>query len=118
MRPGLMRRTVLDQSDGAQDFSNGCSGRPAVGAAQEIARRHGIATERARVLHDVNNLVVHLAPSPVVAKICRAPPLETTVSAGWPPSLKSRATLYAPALLWLTQPKSCRRAGTSRAATR
>jgi phosphotransferase family enzyme len=45
---------------------------PAVQAAQEIARRHGIAAEQARVLHDANNVVVHLAPSPVVAKICRA----------------------------------------------
>jgi phosphotransferase family enzyme len=45
---------------------------PAVQAAQEIARRHGIAAEQVRVLHDANNVVVHLAPSPVVAKICRA----------------------------------------------
>lgn len=44
----------------------------AVQAAQAIARRHGIAAEQARVLHDANNVVVHLAPSPVVAKICRA----------------------------------------------
>lgn len=44
----------------------------AVQAAQEIAQRHGIAAEQARVLHDANNVVVHLAPSPVVAKICRA----------------------------------------------
>jgi phosphotransferase family enzyme len=46
--------------------------RPAVQAAQEIARLHGIAAGQARVLHDANNVVVHLAPSPVVAKICRA----------------------------------------------
>jgi hypothetical protein len=45
---------------------------PAVQAAQEIAQRHGIAAEQARVLHDATNVVVHLAPSPVVAKICRA----------------------------------------------
>src|SRR5258708_27131837 len=45
---------------------------PAVQAAQEIARRHGIAAGQARVLHDATNVVVHLAPSPVVAKICRA----------------------------------------------
>jgi Phosphotransferase enzyme family len=45
---------------------------PAVQAAQEIARRHCIAAGQARVLHDANNVVVHLAPSPVVAKICRA----------------------------------------------
>jgi hypothetical protein len=45
---------------------------PAVQAAQAIAQRHGIAAEQARVLHDANNVVVHLAPSPVVAKICRA----------------------------------------------
>src|SRR5690348_16724950 len=46
--------------------------RPAVEAAQEIAQHHGIAAEEARVLHDANNVVVHLAPSPVVAKICRS----------------------------------------------
>ena len=34
--------------------------------------RHGIAADQARVLHDATNVVVHLAPSPVVAKICRA----------------------------------------------
>src|SRR5258708_12296053 len=45
---------------------------PAVQAAQEVARRHGIAAAQARVLHDATNVVVHLAPSPVVAKICRA----------------------------------------------
>jgi hypothetical protein len=45
---------------------------PGVQAAQDIAQRHGVAAESARVLHDANNLVVHLAPSPVVAKICRA----------------------------------------------
>jgi len=46
----------------------------AVHAAQAIARRHGIAAEEARVLHDANNVVVHLAPSPVVAKLCPATP--------------------------------------------
>jgi hypothetical protein len=44
----------------------------AVHAAQEIVRRHGLAAGQARVLQDTNNVVVHLAPSPVVAKICRA----------------------------------------------
>src|SRR5258708_12405159 len=44
----------------------------AVHAAQEIARRYGLATEHTRVLHDANNVVVHLAPSPVVAKLCPA----------------------------------------------
>jgi len=42
----------------------------AVRAAQGIAARHGIAAEQARVLQDANNVVVHLAPSPVVAKVC------------------------------------------------
>ena len=46
--------------------------RPAVRAAQVIAKSHGIAAEQARVLTDANNVVVHLAPSPVVAKICRS----------------------------------------------
>jgi hypothetical protein len=44
----------------------------AVHAAQEIAGRYGLATDQARVLHDANNVVVHLAPSPVVAKLCPA----------------------------------------------
>lgn len=44
----------------------------AVQAAQAIARSHGMAAAEPRVLHDANNVVVHLAPSPVVAKICRA----------------------------------------------
>jgi hypothetical protein len=39
-------------------------------AAQVVARRHGLPCHRSRVLHDANNVVVHLAPSPVVAKIC------------------------------------------------
>src|SRR5258708_35184986 len=44
----------------------------AVQAAQAVARRHGIAAAQARVLHDAPNVVVDLAPSPVVEKICRA----------------------------------------------
>src|SRR3979411_628988 len=59
------------------NFAPGTLARPnlrasAVHAAQEIARRYGIAAEHARVLHDANNVVVHLAPSPVVAKLCLA----------------------------------------------
>src|SRR4029077_12086306 len=64
-----LRRTVPIRSMG---HTISVRNRPAVEAAQEIVRRHGIAAEQARVLHDANNVVVHLAPSPVVAKICRA----------------------------------------------
>jgi hypothetical protein len=46
--------------------------RQAIRAAQAVARRHGLPFHRSRVLHDANNVVVHLAPSPVVAKICRS----------------------------------------------
>ena len=42
----------------------------AMRAAQAVARRHGLSCHKPRVLHDANNVVVHLAPSPVVAKIC------------------------------------------------
>lgn len=39
-------------------------------AAQAVARRNGIPSQRSRVVHDSNNVVVHLAPSPVMAKVC------------------------------------------------
>ena len=42
----------------------------AVSAARAVAFRYGIRADKARVLHDANNIVVHLAPSPVVAKVC------------------------------------------------
>jgi hypothetical protein len=42
----------------------------AMRAAQAVAGRHGLSCNEPRVLHDANNVVVHLAPSPVVAKIC------------------------------------------------
>jgi hypothetical protein len=44
----------------------------AVRAAQAVAHKHGLPTHRARVLHDANNIVVYLAPSPIVAKVCPA----------------------------------------------
>jgi phosphotransferase family enzyme len=46
----------------------------AMRAAQAVAHRHGLPCHRSRVLHDANNVVVHLAPSPVVAKICLSAP--------------------------------------------
>ena len=45
----------------------------AVSAAQAIAHRHGVPAHQPRVLHDANNVVVHLAPSRVVAKVSAAP---------------------------------------------
>lgn len=64
-----LRWTVLVKSmEHTISLRNG----PAVQAAREVARRHGVTAEQVRVLHDANNVVVHLAPSPVVAKICRA----------------------------------------------
>jgi hypothetical protein len=42
----------------------------AMRAAQAVARRHGLPCSRPRLLHDANNVVVHLAPSPVVGKVC------------------------------------------------
>jgi hypothetical protein len=42
----------------------------AVDAATAVARRHGISASRSVVLHDANNIVVHMAPSPIVAKVC------------------------------------------------
>lgn len=44
--------------------------RQAVAAAQGVVRQYGIPTGRTRILHDANNVVVHFAPSPVVAKAC------------------------------------------------
>jgi phosphotransferase family enzyme len=46
----------------------------ALHAAVAVARRQGIAAGNPKVLHDANNIVVHLAPSPIVAKVCRATP--------------------------------------------
>jgi hypothetical protein len=42
----------------------------AVQAACSVAARYGIHTPRAHVLMDCNNTVVHLAPLPLVAKVC------------------------------------------------
>jgi hypothetical protein len=41
----------------------------AVIAARAVAGRHGLRTENARVLHDGANVVVDLAPAPVVARV-------------------------------------------------
>jgi len=51
----------------------------ALEAAQAVARRYGIRAHQPRVLHDANNIVVHLAPAPVVAKVCAA----TAGARGW-----------------------------------
>lgn len=42
----------------------------AVAAAREVAYRHGIVSNDPRVLKDSNNTIVHLAPAPLVAKVC------------------------------------------------
>src|SRR5919202_5412932 len=44
------------------------SGRP-VRAALTVARRLGLPTERPRVVRDVTNVLVHLEPAPVVARV-------------------------------------------------
>jgi phosphotransferase family enzyme len=44
----------------------------ALRAACSVAVRYGIHAPRARVLMDCNNTVVHLAPAPLVAKVCAA----------------------------------------------
>ena len=41
----------------------------AVAAAAAVAKGHGIAVGQPRVLHDGANVVVHLAPAPVVARV-------------------------------------------------
>ena len=41
-------------------------------AAVEAARRHGVRVDEPRVLKDRHNLVVHLAPSTVVARVAQA----------------------------------------------
>ncbi len=43
----------------------------ALDAAVAVAREHGVRADEPRVLKDAHNLVVHLAPSPVVARVGR-----------------------------------------------
>jgi aminoglycoside phosphotransferase (APT) family kinase protein len=43
--------------------------RAAVAAAVEVAAAHGVRTSEPRVLHDGANVVVHLAPAPLVARV-------------------------------------------------
>jgi Phosphotransferase enzyme family len=43
--------------------------RRAVSAALKVARDHGIPAARPQVLHESNNVVIHLQPSPIVAKV-------------------------------------------------
>jgi hypothetical protein len=45
----------------------------AVRAACSVAALYGIHAPRTRVLMDCNNTVIHLAPVPLVAKVCWAP---------------------------------------------
>ncbi len=42
----------------------------ALRAAVAVARRHGLRVSEPRVISDCNNTIVHLAPLPVVAKVC------------------------------------------------
>jgi hypothetical protein len=44
----------------------------ALDAAVAVAREHGLRVDEPRVLKDSHNLVVHLAPSPVVARVGQA----------------------------------------------
>jgi len=41
----------------------------AVDAALTVARAHGLPTEHARVIRDLTNVLVHLDPAPVVARV-------------------------------------------------
>ena len=54
------------------DHRNGHAGRHvlAVRAAAAVARRHGLRVSEPRILSDCNNTIVHLAPLPLVAKVC------------------------------------------------
>jgi Phosphotransferase enzyme family len=45
----------------------------AVDAAVAIATGHGVEVTQPRVLHHSNNVLVHLAPAPVVAKVAETP---------------------------------------------
>jgi hypothetical protein len=38
-------------------------------AALAVARAHGLPTANARIVRDVTNVLVHLAPAPVVARV-------------------------------------------------
>jgi len=45
------------------------AGERALAAACSVARDEGVACDQARVLHSGSNVMVHLAPSPVVARV-------------------------------------------------
>ena len=47
----------------------------AVAAAQVVAGRHGVRSAQPTVLHDGVNVVVHLSPAPVVARVATLTPL-------------------------------------------
>ncbi|MGY1779118.1 phosphotransferase family protein [Geodermatophilus sp. SYSU D01036] len=49
--------------------------RRAAAAATAVAAAHGLRSTGARVLHDGVNVVVHLAPAPVVARVATLTPL-------------------------------------------
>jgi hypothetical protein len=68
----------------------------AVDAASTIARRLGLDVSAPKVLHDVFSVVVHLAPSPVVARVPVVLPLWTTL-----PHLVTRQARELDAVAWL-----------------
>lgn len=41
----------------------------ALQAALTVAKQHGLPTRNARILRDLTNVLVHLAPAPVVARV-------------------------------------------------
>ncbi|WP_448642464.1 phosphotransferase family protein [Geodermatophilus sp. URMC 63] len=61
-------------SGAARDDTAGRRAR-AVAAATAVAAAHGVRVAGARVLHDGVNVVVHLAPAPVVARVATLTPL-------------------------------------------
>jgi hypothetical protein len=65
----------LASSPGTDHLAEGCRVEAAQAAALTVARAHGVAADEAALLHDGVNVVVHLQPAPVVARVATLTPL-------------------------------------------
>jgi hypothetical protein len=65
----------LASSPGTEDLAEGTRVEAAQAAALTVARAHGVAADEAALLHDGVNVVVHLQPAPVVARVATLTPL-------------------------------------------
>jgi hypothetical protein len=65
----------LASSPGTDHLAEGTRVEAAQAAALTVARAHGVAADEAALLHDGVNVVVHLQPAPVVARVATLTPL-------------------------------------------